>query len=87
MRFHNRLLANSFCRLALGDQTVKNTCVYLRPNLSSTKVDASGWPNETQDDLRRLASPLGQRLYCQNKQTKVEDEERKDNGLVKLRVN
>ena len=26
----------------------KKTCVYLRPNLTSTKVDASGWPNETQ---------------------------------------
>ena len=49
----------------------KKTCVYLHPNLSSTKVHASprkslqvhasGWSNETQvKNLRRLASP-----FCQ----------------------
>ena len=44
------------------------TCVDLPTNLSSTKVIASGWPNETHVelksktcvDLRRLASPFGQ---------------------------
>ena len=44
------------------------TCVDLRTNLSSTKVHASGWPNETQVerklkawvDLHRIASPFGQ---------------------------
>ena len=44
---------------ALGGQTVKN----LRMNLSSTKVNASGWPNETQvENLCRLVSPFGQRF-------------------------
>ena len=35
-----------------------------RTNLSSTKVNAIGWPNETQVEncLRRLASPFGQRF-------------------------
>ena len=42
------IIGINLCRLALGGQTVKKTCVYLRPNLSSTKVNASGWPNETQ---------------------------------------
>ena len=39
--YNNSLLAINLCRLALGGQTVKKTCVYLRPNLSSTKVNAS----------------------------------------------
>ena len=40
------------------------TLVDLRTNLSSTKVNAIGWPNETQVEncLRRLASPFGQRF-------------------------
>ena len=51
------IIGINLCRLALGGQTVKKTCVYLRPNLSSTKVHAShasGWSNETN------ASPFGQ---------------------------
>ena len=69
MRFYNRLLA-ILCRLALCGQTVKKTCVYLCPNLSSTKVNASRWPNKTQVELKskicvnlrvRLARPLSKR--------------------------
>ena len=42
MRFYNnRLLAINLCRPGLGGQTVKKNCVYLRPNLSLTKVNAS----------------------------------------------
>ena len=47
----------------------RSTCVDLRTNLSSIKVNTSrrkptsGWPNETQVEyLRRLASPFGQVL-------------------------
>ena len=38
--YDSRLLAINLCRLALAGQTVK-TCIYLHPNLSSTKVNAS----------------------------------------------
>ena len=63
MRFYNnRLLAINSCRLALGGQTVKS-CVYLRPNLSSTKVNASPCKSSQVDASRhkwvakRNASP------------------------------
>ena len=62
--YNNRLLAMNSCWLTLGGQTAK-TCIYLRSNLSSTKVnesprksmqvDASGWPNETQVERRSKA--------------------------------
>ena len=63
-KFAKPELAINLCRLALGGQTVKN----LRPNLSSTKVNASqrkssqvlasGWPNETQ--VERKSQTFGQ---------------------------
>ena len=69
---NDRLLAVNLSRLALGGQTVKKTCVYLRPNVSSTKVnasphksmqvDASGWPNETQAE-RKFKTCVDLRLY------------------------
>ena len=41
-------------QLALGGQTVKN-CFDLRMNLSSTKVNASGWSNEVQVERKSKA--------------------------------
>ena len=55
MRFYNnRLLATNLCRLALGGQTVKilrlpaSKFELDQTQRKTTKVDASGWPNETQ---------------------------------------
>ena len=46
--YNNRLLATNLCRLALGGQMVKKTCVQIRARPKSTQVDASRRPNETQ---------------------------------------
>ena len=58
MRFYNnKLLAINLCRIALGGQTVKKlSYVYLRPNLRSTKVNASPRKSSQVDDMQVVAS-------------------------------
>ena len=60
MRFITTGSATNLCPLALGGQTVKKTCIYLRPIWARSKSTQVGGQTKRNQNLRRLASPFGQ---------------------------